>query len=187
MKKSIRWSWWFLTPVVLASSVIVASCSTTTEVTNNQPTVLKTQNFDQQNLNLPKAIDQAQKLINPQWIVEQKNKLFSGTTTLLTNANQVQKLDVQVSQTNQMTLSINLVLAAGAIIGNNNQPTTESTNFAFIISGFLSQGTAPPTETKPPSADGTTFVDPNKYLSLIHIWRCRRLLVRCRSRWSPYH
>ena len=23
-------------------------------------------------------------------------------------------------------------------------------------------------------------------LSLIHIWRCRRLL-RCRSRWSPYH
>ena len=24
------------------------------------------------------------------------------------------------------------------------------------------------------------------YLSLIHIWRCRRRL-RCRSRWSPYH
>ena len=24
------------------------------------------------------------------------------------------------------------------------------------------------------------------YLSLIHIWRCRRLLT-CRSRWSPYH
>ena len=23
-------------------------------------------------------------------------------------------------------------------------------------------------------------------LSLIHIWRCRRLLT-CRSRWSPYH
>ena len=26
----------------------------------------------------------------------------------------------------------------------------------------------------------------HKHLSLIHIWRCRRLL-RCRSRWSPYH
>ena len=25
-----------------------------------------------------------------------------------------------------------------------------------------------------------------KALSLIHIWRCRRLLT-CRSRWSPYH
>ena len=25
-----------------------------------------------------------------------------------------------------------------------------------------------------------------KLLSLIHIWRCRRLLT-CRSRWSPYH
>ena len=24
------------------------------------------------------------------------------------------------------------------------------------------------------------------YLSLIHIWRCRRI-ERCRSRWSPYH
>ena len=27
---------------------------------------------------------------------------------------------------------------------------------------------------------------PDDYLSLIHIWRCRRLLT-CRSRWSPYH
>ena len=166
MKKSIRWSWWFLTPVVLASSAIVASCSTTTEATNNQQTVLKTQNFDQQNLNLPKAIDQAQKLINSQWIVEQKNKLFSGTTTLLTNPNQVQKLDVQISQTNQKTLSINLVLAAGAIVGNNSQPTTVPSNFAFIISGFLNQGTVPPTEAKPPAPDGTTFVDPNKYPEL---------------------
>ena len=26
----------------------------------------------------------------------------------------------------------------------------------------------------------------SEYLSLIHIWRCRRRL-RCRSRWSPYH
>ena len=26
----------------------------------------------------------------------------------------------------------------------------------------------------------------NKRLSLIHIWRCRRI-ERCRSRWSPYH
>ena len=25
-----------------------------------------------------------------------------------------------------------------------------------------------------------------EYLSLIHIWRCRRYAV-CRSRWSPYH
>ena len=27
---------------------------------------------------------------------------------------------------------------------------------------------------------------PELYLSLIHIWRCRRI-ERCRSRWSPYH
>ena len=26
----------------------------------------------------------------------------------------------------------------------------------------------------------------HKHLSLIHIWRCRRVTV-CRSRWSPYH
>ena len=30
-----------------------------------------------------------------------------------------------------------------------------------------------------------SFVGPN-YLSLIHIWRCRRSTL-CRSRWSPYH
>ena len=29
-------------------------------------------------------------------------------------------------------------------------------------------------------------VHSGRYLSLIHIWRCRRLLT-CRSRWSPYH
>ena len=33
-----------------------------------------------------------------------------------------------------------------------------------------------------PKVDGSTGVR----LSLIHIWRCRRLLT-CRSRWSPYH
>ena len=27
---------------------------------------------------------------------------------------------------------------------------------------------------------------PEQQLSLIHIWRCRRI-ERCRSRWSPYH
>ena len=31
----------------------------------------------------------------------------------------------------------------------------------------------------------TMLVDP-LWLSLIHIWRCRRYAV-CRSRWSPYH
>ena len=30
------------------------------------------------------------------------------------------------------------------------------------------------------------FVDAGIFLSLIHIWRCRRYAV-CRSRWSPYH
>ena len=31
-----------------------------------------------------------------------------------------------------------------------------------------------------------SFVLPQCNLSLIHIWRCRRI-ERCRSRWSPYH
>ena len=31
-----------------------------------------------------------------------------------------------------------------------------------------------------------TIIDPEWCLSLIHIWRCRRI-ERCRSRWSPYH
>ena len=30
------------------------------------------------------------------------------------------------------------------------------------------------------------FCKSTYYLSLIHIWRCRRI-ERCRSRWSPYH
>ena len=29
-------------------------------------------------------------------------------------------------------------------------------------------------------------INVNLHLSLIHIWRCRRI-ERCRSRWSPYH
>ena len=35
-----------------------------------------------------------------------------------------------------------------------------------------------------PRRDGT--LSWRWYLSLIHIWRCRRI-ERCRSRWSPYH
>ena len=31
-----------------------------------------------------------------------------------------------------------------------------------------------------------TFINRILFLSLIHIWRCRRI-ERCRSRWSPYH
>ena len=38
-----------------------------------------------------------------------------------------------------------------------------------------------------PSLISSTRTKPGTLLlSLIHIWRCRRLL-RCRSRWSPYH
>ena len=33
---------------------------------------------------------------------------------------------------------------------------------------------------------GTLCEQPSLHLSLIHIWRCRRI-ERCRSRWSPYH
>ena len=33
---------------------------------------------------------------------------------------------------------------------------------------------------------GGDLQNPTYELSLIHIWRCRRLLT-CRSRWSPYH
>ena len=36
------------------------------------------------------------------------------------------------------------------------------------------------------AADAKLVCWPNQRLSLIHIWRCRRLLT-CRSRWSPYH
>ena len=37
-----------------------------------------------------------------------------------------------------------------------------------------------------PSHSRHTRVSQVSHLSLIHIWRCRRLLT-CRSRWSPYH
>ena len=33
---------------------------------------------------------------------------------------------------------------------------------------------------------GSLWAPISIYLSLIHIWRCRRI-ERCRSRWSPYH
>ena len=35
---------------------------------------------------------------------------------------------------------------------------------------------------RPYNSESTTVL----HLSLIHIWRCRRI-ERCRSRWSPYH
>ena len=55
-------------------------------------------------------------------------------------------------------------------------------NFLFIYTFFSS---AHP-EVRPLKGFLRLICQTTRFLSLIHIWRCRRI-ERCRSRWSPYH
>ena len=48
------------------------------------------------------------------------------------------------------------------------------------------RGELSPTASISASVVQGSSIGPASYLSLIHIWRCRRI-ERCRSRWSPYH
>ena len=57
----------------------------------------------------------------------------------------------------------------------------KSSQFIFINSQL-----SPLWEGRGPSFEQTLIHFTQGYLSLIHIWRCRRYAV-CRSRWSPYH
>ena len=62
---------------------------------------------------------------------------------------------------------------------------------AFIKLHFLQHATTFDHSCRPPLERGTIWSTdsadlPQYWLSLIHIWRCRRSYA-CRSRWSPYH
>ena len=53
--------------------------------------------------------------------------------------------------------------------------------FFFQILSWFGNGSS-----EPISFGWRTETGPGEWLSLIHIWRCRRSTL-CRSRWSPYH
>ena len=80
-------------------------------------------------------------------------------------------------------------------LSSNSLPTGKS--FQSIATKFRHPGLHIVVYPKAGPKKGTIKISPNKTLqsfinvaasplSLIHIWRCRRI-ERCRSRWSPYH
>ena len=66
-------------------------------------------------------------------------------------------------------------------------PPSTSSNFSYIAP-FRNQDDSKATwdEGRGKQSSEISALHHCQYLSLIHIWRCRRSTL-CRSRWSPYH
>ena len=80
--------------------------------------------------------------------------------------------------------SYNLLLGWSWIHANWIVPFTLHQCFKYVEDDTTVQTVF--AEKQPSKGVENYFTDALLYLSLIHIWRCRRSTL-CRSRWSPYH
>ncbi len=86
-------------------------------------------------LGLSGTINDNKNIINKEWIISNKQKLFIGNIDNLNNVNQIINLDFNDGE-DQRSLIVNLKLTKGSTFGSNQQPTTSDTNFKIIINGF---------------------------------------------------
>lgn len=71
-----------------------------------------------------------------QWIIENKQDLFSGGVDLLTSINQVLSVSAIESPTDKSTLLMTIELAAGSVYDQNNLVSTTPTKFVITFTGF---------------------------------------------------
>ena len=136
--------------ISLSPLALIAACTTESNQDNSNekqeiPTVLKQDKFSAQELGIKQSILAAAKLINPEWIVNNKDIIFDGTTTLLTKPTQV--INFLEPSVNQDELVISFQLSAGSYIDSNQKPATISSSpIKFVITNF-------PSDTVDPSPD----------------------------------
>lgn len=100
-----------------------------------EPTSIKP-NLNSFELGLISVTGNYNDIISKQWIIDNKDKLFNGTTTFLTNESQIIELNVS-DNSNDKTISINLTLEAKSFIDDNAQLTTANKEFNIIISNSI--------------------------------------------------
>ncbi|MBR2999076.1 MAG: hypothetical protein IKF44_01635, partial [Mycoplasmataceae bacterium] len=71
-----------------------------------------------------------------QWIIDNKEDLFSGGVDLLTSINQVLSVSAIESPTDKSTLLMTIELAAGSVYDQNNLVSTTPTKFVITFTGF---------------------------------------------------
>ena len=147
----------FIVPFALLPMGVVLACSNTTNAndkpgdnpgtdnpSDQQPsgseTVAKT-NLTAQNFNFNGTVADAVAIINEKWILDNKDKLLDGQTSLFTQTDDIVFNSIsfrpQGDGTNEITTGVlTFSLKAGKAFGSNQKPTQEITTFSFTISGF---------------------------------------------------
>ena len=121
--------------IIISPLLIVTACANSNEVVRQeQPTVLKQALFLASDLNLNGTIDVVKLLINNQWIVTNKDLLFSAGSQYLNQEEQV--LNLQVIPTDGKLMVI-FQLKAGAYVAESGQIGTQASSlFKLMINHF---------------------------------------------------
>ena len=131
----------FLTPLLLSPLTVVLACSNNNsdKVTiTGEHTVAKT-NLNAKSLGLNGTISDAITTVSKQWILDNKNSLLDGSTSLFKENKDVVENSIKInykSEKENTTASFSFALKAGKSFNESKKPTTEITVFNFEISGF---------------------------------------------------
>ena len=131
----------FLTPLLLSPLTVVLACSNNNsdKVTiTGEHTVAKT-NLNAKSLGLNGTISDAITTVTKQWILDNKNSLLDGSTSLFKENKDVVENSIRIkykSEEENTIASFSFALKAGKSFNESKKPTTEITVFNFEISGF---------------------------------------------------
>ena len=118
---------------IVTPIAIIASCSTSDSSQNNYQMTRVKSVINYRDLKLSNNINEAIGLINKEFIISNKSKIFNGTNELLINQNQIDNFNAELA--NQEIL-VEFDLLAGAYIDQSNQISSTSKSFKFKINGF---------------------------------------------------
>ena len=118
---------------IVTPIAIIASCSTSDSSQNNYQMTRVKSVINYRDLKLSDNINEAIGLINKEFIISNKSKIFNGTNELLINQNQIDNFNAELA--NQEIL-VEFDLLAGAYIDQSNQISSTSKSFKFKINGF---------------------------------------------------
>lgn len=124
--------------IVPTLSLTTISCSNNESNINNKPIVGK-DSLNASDFKLNKTISAVinQNLINENWIFENKEKLFNGSTNLIVNKNDIKNLSVEQGNTFKNSIIVTFELGPQKNYDENHQLTTKNTKIQFTIKNFI--------------------------------------------------
>ena len=132
--------------ITTAAPLVVASCSpeeskqpndnTTNSGESNlkRPTTVKI-NLNYKKVKLPAKKEEAIKLINDQWIFENRNQIFHGTDFFV-DENQIEDVWLNRYSSNYKFLGVSVMFKPNSVVLNNGDLNKASHQLDFFINGF---------------------------------------------------